>query len=186
MRQIYISVYSIALGNGLRRGSGRPILILKRGDQMVYLYFILHRYFALCRSGKNHLIKQIYLGRKFSNTEERMQYQNSKMIIKRKQDSPFVQFQVAVQGLILNAGVVIQDCWLWECHVRNSQLKQIPHYAAIAFAMLVASYLKIVVMIILELVPHFMMYGVSESYFHQKNDYFRNQKAVFGQKIQLI
>ena len=60
--------------------------------------------------------------------------------------------------LISNVLVAIQDCWLWEYHVSNSQLLLKNHNVVIAFAILVASSLKIAVMIILERAPSFTMY----------------------------
>ena len=60
--------------------------------------------------------------------------------------------------LIWNVLVVIQDCWLWEYHVSSSQLLIKNRNVAIAFAIRVASSLKIVVMIILERAPSFTMY----------------------------
>ena len=113
-----------------------------------------------------------------------LQYRGKNAISKFKNDNQEKTGQSLCSILGCCSGV---DLECWGCHPGLLAMGMpCDYYAAIAFAMLVASYLKIVVMIILELVLHFMMYGVSESYFHQKNDYFRNQKAVFGQKIQLI
>ena len=60
-----------------------------------------------------------------------------------------VQFQVAVMELISNALVAILDCYIYRAyHVSNRQLKPMQRKAVIAFAILVASSLMIVVMII--------------------------------------
>ena len=96
------------------------------------------------------------------NIAGKMQHQNSTLRIQREEASPFVQLWVVVMELISNAGVAIQACWLWVSRVINSQLVVVKVVVkncnvAIAFAILVASSLKIVVMIILELAPGFTM-----------------------------
>ena len=65
--------------------------------------------------------------------------------------------------LIWNVMVAIQDCWLWVSHVTNSYIMVLVKVVvkkskvAIAFAILVVSSLRIVVMIILERAPSFTM-----------------------------
>ena len=116
----------------------------------------------LARSATDHLKKQSYHEMKCFNIAEKMQYQNSTRRIQREEASPFVQLWVVVMELTSNAGVVIQACWLWVSRVINSQLAVVKVVVkncnvAIAFAILVASSLRIVVMIILELAPGFTM-----------------------------
>ena len=96
------------------------------------------------------------------NIAAKMQYRNSNQRTQREEASPFVQLRVAVMELTSNAGVAIQDYWQWVSHVTNNQLVVVKVVVkkinvVIAFAIPVASSLKIVVMIILERAPGFTM-----------------------------
>ena len=111
----------------------------------------------MSKSATDHFEKQSYHEMKCFNIAGKMQYQNSNQRIRREEESPFVLLWVAVMVLISNALVAIQDCWLWVFHVSNNQLITKYRHVAIAFAIQVVSYLRIVVTIILVLVPSFTM-----------------------------
>ena len=153
MRVIYITIYSLASGNGLLRagtGSNQSIGVWPG-------YFASHEPWSMSKSTTNHFEKQSYHEMKCFNIAGKMQYQNSNQRIRREEESPFVQLWVAVTELTLNVLVAIQDCWLWVFHVSNNQLITKYRHVAIAFAIQVVSYLRIVVTIILVLVPSFTM-----------------------------